>query len=204
MRYDAVLMRNASSCLCLLVLPLFAGCSANPPPPNDGTTVEVTPPTSSAIEPASAPAPEPSATATAAAKPDVKAIAPIDPAKACFLCRSNGKKCERPDVASKMATMTCGDGFKLASAKIEGAPLECDPGCCRPATGKGADRDADGLFDANDKCPDEPEDVDGLQDADGCPDPDNDQDGLQDPKDMCCFSPEDFDGKEDLDGCPEP
>ena len=26
---------------------------------------------------------------------------------------------------------------------IEGAPLECDPGCCRPATGKGADRDAD-------------------------------------------------------------
>ena len=38
------------------------------------------------------------------------------------------------------------------------------------------DRDKDGVFDVNDKCPDEPEDRDGFQDQDGCPDPDNDFD----------------------------
>src|SRR5262249_29064428 len=37
-----------------------------------------------------------------------------------------------------------------------------------------ADRDHDGIADAVDLCPDEPEDLDGYEDSDGCPDPDCD------------------------------
>ncbi len=35
-----------------------------------------------------------------------------------------------------------------------------------------SDRDGDGLLDADDACPDAPEDADGVEDDDGCPDPD--------------------------------
>ena len=38
-------------------------------------------------------------------------------------------------------------------------------------TPAGPDRDLDGILDPNDQCPDEPEDRDGFQDEDGCPDP---------------------------------
>jgi outer membrane protein OmpA-like peptidoglycan-associated protein len=66
------------------------------------------------------------------------------------------------------------------------------------------DRDKDGVFDVNDKCPDEPEDRDGFHDQDGCPDPDNDFDGIPDVKDKCPNDAEDVDQFEDDDGCPEP
>jgi thrombospondin type 3 repeat protein len=66
------------------------------------------------------------------------------------------------------------------------------------------DRDHDGVYDVNDKCPDEPEDRDGFQDADGCPDPDNDNDGIPDVRDKCPNEPEDFDEFQDEDGCPDP
>ena len=65
------------------------------------------------------------------------------------------------------------------------------------------DRDGDGLKDDVDKCPDEPEDFDGFQDEDGCPDPDNDNDGILDVDDRCPNEPEDRDGDQDWDGCPE-
>ena len=65
------------------------------------------------------------------------------------------------------------------------------------------DRDGDGIKDDVDKCPDEPEDFDGFQDEDGCPDPDNDNDGILDKDDRCPNEPEDFDGDQDEDGCPE-
>ncbi len=65
------------------------------------------------------------------------------------------------------------------------------------------DRDGDGLKDDVDKCPDEPEDFDGFQDEDGCPDPDNDNDGILDKDDRCPDNPEDRDGDQDEDGCPE-
>src|SRR5262249_25031782 len=42
------------------------------------------------------------------------------------------------------------------------------------------DDDGDGVKNADDRCPDQPEDEDGFQDADGCPDPDNDGDGILD------------------------
>jgi OOP family OmpA-OmpF porin len=65
------------------------------------------------------------------------------------------------------------------------------------------DRDHDGIYDTNDKCPDEPEDRDGYQDEDGCPDPDNDGDGIKDAQDKCPNEPEDVDEFQDADGCPD-
>ena len=68
----------------------------------------------------------------------------------------------------------------------------------------GRDRDGDGVLDRDDKCPDQPEDRDGFQDEDGCPDPDNDRDGIPDTQDKCRDAAEDFDGFQDEDGCPDP
>jgi OOP family OmpA-OmpF porin len=66
------------------------------------------------------------------------------------------------------------------------------------------DRDGDGIPDDVDKCPDQPEDKDGFQDEDGCPDLDNDGDGIPDALDKCPNEPEDKDGFQDEDGCPDP
>jgi hypothetical protein len=68
---------------------------------------------------------------------------------------------------------------------------------------QGRDRDGDGVLDKDDRCPDEPEDRDGFEDEDGCPDPDNDKDGIADTKDRCRDAAEDFDGFQDDDGCPD-
>jgi len=65
------------------------------------------------------------------------------------------------------------------------------------------DRDGDGIPDNVDQCPDEPEDFDGFQDADGCPDPDNDGDGIPDVSDKCPNEPETKNGYQDADGCPD-
>ena len=77
----------------------------------------------------------------------------------------------------------------------------CNP---PPPPPKPPDADGDGIPDKTDKCPTVPEDKDGFQDADGCPDPDNDQDGILDKADKCPLEPEDKDGFEDEDGCPDP
>ncbi len=66
------------------------------------------------------------------------------------------------------------------------------------------DTDGDGIMDATDRCPKEPEDYDDFQSDDGCPDPDNDEDGLKDVDDSCPNEPEDKDGWRDDDGCPDP
>jgi OOP family OmpA-OmpF porin len=66
------------------------------------------------------------------------------------------------------------------------------------------DPDKDGIVGAADKCPNEPEDKDGFQDEDGCPDLDNDGDGIPDTADKCPNEPEDKDGFQDDDGCPDP
>jgi len=80
----------------------------------------------------------------------------------------------------------------------EVAEREPDPPPAPPA-----DRDGDGIPDALDSCPDEPEDFDGFQDTDGCPDPDNDGDGILDVDDLCPNEPETVNGFEDGDGCPD-
>ena len=66
-----------------------------------------------------------------------------------------------------------------------------------------SDRDGDGIPDADDACPDQPEDFDTFEDEDGCPDTDNDGDGILDADDSCPLQPEDIDQFEDEDGCPE-
>ncbi len=65
------------------------------------------------------------------------------------------------------------------------------------------DADLDGIADRADACPAEPEDMDGFEDADGCPDLDNDADGIVDERDLCPMQAEDTDDFEDLDGCPD-
>jgi outer membrane protein OmpA-like peptidoglycan-associated protein len=66
------------------------------------------------------------------------------------------------------------------------------------------DRDGDGIADGSDRCVLEPEDRDGFEDADGCPDPDNDKDGVLDASDGAPNDPEDKDDFEDGDGVPDP
>jgi hypothetical protein len=68
---------------------------------------------------------------------------------------------------------------------------------------EGRDTDADGVIDRDDSCADALEDVDGFQDRDGCPDPDNDGDRIPDAKDRCRDQPETVDGFADEDGCPD-
>ena len=67
------------------------------------------------------------------------------------------------------------------------------------------DEDHDGLRDdpAIDRCIGLPEDRDGFEDEDGCPE-DNDQDAIPDEEDRCPTVNEDEDGFEDDDGCPDP
>ncbi|HEY4238593.1 MAG TPA: OmpA family protein [Kofleriaceae bacterium] len=65
------------------------------------------------------------------------------------------------------------------------------------------DRDGDGIPDAQDACPDRPEDFDGFEDGDGCPDIDNDLDRVLDIADKCPNVPETYNGFEDDDGCPD-
>ena len=65
------------------------------------------------------------------------------------------------------------------------------------------DPDNDGITGSSDLCPDQPEDFDGFEDEDGCPDLDNDGDRILDVNDKCPNEAEDFDGFEDEDGCPD-
>ncbi len=123
-----------------------------------------------------------------------------------------------------------GDGVQDADdlCPLLSGPKE-NNGCPKEAA---QDRDGDGIVDQADRCPTEPEDKDGFQDDDGCPDNDNDndgltdaldkcpnqagpvsnqgcpvtdqdQDGVSDDKDKCPNEPEDPDGFQDDDGCPD-
>ena len=66
------------------------------------------------------------------------------------------------------------------------------------------DADGDGIPDERDACPSVPEDFDGFEDQDGCPEPDNDLDRILDVDDNCPLDPEDYDTFQDDDGCPDP
>ena len=60
------------------------------------------------------------------------------------------------------------------------------------------DTDGDGVPDDIDRCPLDPEDKDGYQEEDGCPDPDNDNDGIVDAMDACPNNPGPLENR----GCP--
>jgi outer membrane protein OmpA-like peptidoglycan-associated protein len=68
------------------------------------------------------------------------------------------------------------------------------------------DPDRDGIRGALDRCPLEPEDQNGFEDDDGCPDAskDTDRDRIPDVRDKCPLVKEDYDRFHDGDGCPEP
>jgi hypothetical protein len=55
------------------------------------------------------------------------------------------------------------------------------------------DSDGDDIYDKDDPCPSSPEDFDGFEDDDGCPDLDNDRDGILDTEDKCPNEAEDID-----------
>ncbi len=65
------------------------------------------------------------------------------------------------------------------------------------------DSDGDGIVDIDDTCPSSPEDIDGYEDDDGCPEPDNDGDRVLDVDDLCPGESETYNGIEDGDGCPD-
>jgi outer membrane protein OmpA-like peptidoglycan-associated protein len=71
------------------------------------------------------------------------------------------------------------------------------------AANKPSDLDGDGITDDKDMCGDRPEDKDGFEDQDGCPDIDNDNDRILDIADKCPSVPETYNGFEDDDGCPD-
>lgn len=90
-----------------------------------------------------------------------------------------------------------GDDFRITTGIVWSPQPE---GVAAPGRN---DKDGDGIPDVVDGCNDEAEDKDGVQDEDGCPDPDNDGDGIIDADDACANEPEDKDGFQDSDGCPE-
>jgi outer membrane protein OmpA-like peptidoglycan-associated protein len=100
----------------------------------------------------------------------------------------------------------------VAGASWSNAGPEARPAAPPPAPVAATpqvDTDKDGIPDARDKCPREPETKNGYKDDDGCPDKnphdvDTDGDGLMDDVDKCPAEAEDKDGFEDDDGCPDP
>jgi OOP family OmpA-OmpF porin len=93
-----------------------------------------------------------------------------------------------------------GGGYKVADGYGSAAPRAFIGFIFEPSIG---DRDGDGYKDDVDQCPDDPEDFDDFEDADGCPDPDNDKDGIPDVDDKCPNDPETKNGYQDQDGCPD-
>jgi outer membrane protein OmpA-like peptidoglycan-associated protein len=66
------------------------------------------------------------------------------------------------------------------------------------------DADSDGIEDDKDQCRTEAEDLDKIQDTDGCPETDADGDGVADEADGAPLDAEDKDNFEDADGVPDP
>ena len=103
-----------------------------------------------------------------------------------------------PDLAGNPEFKGCpdGDGDGIPDAE-DACPQQAGPketqGC--PVA---KDTDGDGIPDDIDRCPLDPEDRDGFQDEDGCPDPDNDGDGIVDRADACPTEPGPLENR----GCP--
>jgi OmpA-OmpF porin, OOP family len=103
-----------------------------------------------------------------------------------------------PDLAGNPEFKGCpdGDGDGVPDAE-DACPQQAGPketqGC--PVA---KDTDGDAIPDDIDRCPLDPEDRDGFQDEDGCPDPDNDGDGIVDRADACPTEPGSLENR----GCP--
>jgi outer membrane protein OmpA-like peptidoglycan-associated protein len=88
------------------------------------------------------------------------------------------------------------DGVPDLDDKCPDQPGTKENAGCPAAVTK--DSDGDGIPDDIDRCPLDPEDFDGFQDEDGCPDPDNDGDGIVDKVDACPNTPGPIENR----GCP--
>jgi outer membrane protein OmpA-like peptidoglycan-associated protein len=95
-------------------------------------------------------------------------------------------------VPAKRSMDAATEAAKVVYAAVEQGGARCAP-----------DSDFDGIPDTADACKLEPEDLDGMEDEDGCPEEDRDLDGVSDRRDRCATEPEDLDGFEDSDGCPD-
>jgi OmpA-OmpF porin, OOP family len=119
---------------------------------------------------------------------------------------SNGTNSLEADGAFEISPLDSGITFKVGGGAgiIQGVGVPAG----RVLAGivfahEDADTDGDGIIDRLDKCPTIPEDKDGFEDFDGCPDPDNDADGIPDERDRCPNQPETINGYQDEDGCPD-
>jgi OmpA-OmpF porin, OOP family len=129
-----------------------------------------------------------------------------------FGLRLDGRVMAPAAIAHKIAKVGSETGYGgpdweiLLAAYMGFGAEKAPPPAPKPAPAPVVDKDTDGdgIPDSSDKCPNEPEDKDGFQDEDGCPDPDNDGDGILDKDDKCPNEPEDKDGFQDEDGCPDP
>ncbi len=106
----------------------------------------------------------------------------------------------RPHIAAFILLAAGCGGFSAARPRSAPPPHSVTSATAAPVA---SDRDADGADDNEDRCPDAPEDCDGFQDEDGCPDPDNDADRIPDICDVCPDQPETMNGYQDEDGCPD-
>lgn len=81
------------------------------------------------------------------------------------------------------------DAFLLAGAQVGASDAVGVPAVAATlAVGwspRNHDLDGDGVDDVVDQCPEIPEDRDGFEDSDGCPDLDDDDDGVLDDEDRC-------------------
>jgi outer membrane protein OmpA-like peptidoglycan-associated protein len=102
------------------------------------------------------------------------------------------------------------DGLKTSEALQRKQREQLDPNAA--PTPEEAARAADSVDDAEraqairegyDACPTLPEDFDGVEDDDGCPEGDEDDDGVLDYLDHCPYQDETINGFEDDDGCPD-
>jgi outer membrane protein OmpA-like peptidoglycan-associated protein len=107
------------------------------------------------------------------------------------------------------------DGLKSSDALQEKQRQEFDPNAANAGASPenpGSVENVDAVDDAEraqaihegyDACPGLPEDYDGVEDDDGCPEGDEDGDGVLDYLDRCPSQDETINGFEDDDGCPD-
>jgi OOP family OmpA-OmpF porin len=105
-------------------------------------------------------------------------------------------------------TFTAGHGELLFSLYFGlGGPHAAKVARVEPKPALKNDGDGDGIPDDVDDCPSKPEDFDGHDDADGCPeaeeDVDSDGDGILGSLDKCPTEKENVNGYQDEDGCPD-